>query len=116
MADMHLVRQWWSIADSDLRAAQYDANNMWPTPFEIICFHCQQAAEKYLKGFLVFHDKTPPRIHDLDELCKQCKSIEPLFAQVADICSRLTQYGVQPRYPSEMSLDKDDMLRALHDA
>jgi HEPN domain-containing protein len=88
---------------------------MWPTPLEIICFHCQQAVEKYLKGFLVFHGEEPPYIHDLDKLCKQCKSIEPLFAEVVDICSRITQYGVQPRYPAEISIDKADMLRALHD-
>ncbi|WP_235661821.1 MULTISPECIES: HEPN domain-containing protein [Bacillus] len=25
-----------------------------PIPFAIICYHCQQCAEKYLKGYLTF--------------------------------------------------------------
>lgn len=37
---------------------------------EISCYHCQQSAEKYLKGYLVLYGKNPPRTHDLDELCK----------------------------------------------
>jgi len=43
------LQQWKEIADSDLNLADFSAKNMWPVPFAIICFHCQQAAEKYLK-------------------------------------------------------------------
>jgi len=37
----------------DLNTAEY-LKNMKPLPIEIICYHCQQSAEKYLKGYLVF--------------------------------------------------------------
>jgi HEPN domain-containing protein len=30
---------------------------MHPTPVEVICYHCQQSAEKYLKGYIVLHGK-----------------------------------------------------------
>jgi len=43
------LQQWIEIANSDLATAQYLAKNMWPVSYEIVCFHCQQAAEKYLK-------------------------------------------------------------------
>jgi HEPN domain-containing protein len=45
------LRQWLEKADHDLMAAEYLTTMHYPRPDEIICFHCQQAAEKYLKGF-----------------------------------------------------------------
>jgi HEPN domain-containing protein len=82
-------------------------------PYEIVCFHCQQAAEKYLKWFLVFHDREPPKIHDLEELEKLCETISPAFSTLLDKCSYLTVYGVLSRYPSGMQVEKEDMDRAL---
>jgi HEPN domain-containing protein len=58
------LRQWIEIADSDFSAAQYLAKNMQPVSYAIVCFHCQQAAEKYLKWVLVLHDIDPPNIHN----------------------------------------------------
>ena len=71
------LRQWIEIANNDLTAAQYLAKVMRPISYEIICFHCQQAAEKYLKWVLVLHDIDPPKIHDLEELEKLCENIAP---------------------------------------
>ena len=53
------LNQWLEIADRDLTIADFSAKNMRPAPYEIICFHCQQAVEKYLKWFLVLHDIDP---------------------------------------------------------
>jgi len=55
----------------DLDSAEY-LLNMHPIPIEIICYLCQQSAEKYLKGYLVLHDINPPKIHDLNQLRKLC--------------------------------------------
>lgn len=46
------AREWQRLAEMDLNSAVY-LLNMRPTPLEIICYHCRQAAEKYLKGYLV---------------------------------------------------------------
>ena len=86
---------------------------MSPLPIEIICHHCQQSAEKYLKGYLVFCGMAPPRMHDLDELCKLCLKFSDIFKNIADQCSDLTAFGVQPRYPMELILEVEDMLQAL---
>ena len=64
-----------------------------------ICFHAQQAVEKYLKSFLIFHDIDFPRTHDVDFLLIECKKIDEdnfLF----DFKS-LTEFGVSVRYPDD---------------
>jgi HEPN domain-containing protein len=107
------LRLWAEIADKDLVAAQHMAKNMWPVPYEIICFHCQQAAEKYLKWVLVLYDIAPPKIHDLEELEKLCESIISRFGILYEKCAVLTEYAVHSRYPNENQLEKHDMDRAL---
>ncbi|MDR1786974.1 MAG: HEPN domain-containing protein [Treponema sp.] len=114
MDKLSIVAEWRKYADEDLRTANHMAHNMWPTPDHIICFHCQQAVEKYLKGFLILHDVEPERTHDLNMLCRLCKEYNAAFAEIKEYCFDLTRYGVQPRYPLEIYLDKADMSRALH--
>ena len=62
-----LVRQWISRAENDLLNI---SNNLaaQKIPWDTICFHSQQAAEKYLKAVLVFHAQPVPRTHDLEHL------------------------------------------------
>jgi HEPN domain-containing protein len=115
MDNYEKARQWRDIADKDLGLAEHVAKTMWPTPYELVCFHCQQAVEKYLKGFLVLNDTIPPKTHDLIELIKLCEMIYPLFSTIAEYCTSLTEYGVQSRYPIDFQLEitKEDMLSAL---
>jgi HEPN domain-containing protein len=113
MDNEEYIRQWIEIADKDLALAEHVAATMWPTPHELVCFHCQQSAEKYLKSFLVLHDQEPPKIHDLTELSKLCEKLDPLFSKILEKCDILTYYGVQPRYPNEKHIEKDEMIRSL---
>jgi HEPN domain-containing protein len=99
----------------DLSSAEY-LLNMKPVPVEIICYLSQQSAEKYLKGYLVLYGVNPPKIHDLDELRKLCSNLSETFEEIADQCSDLTAYGVQPRYPTELMLEQRDMRQALSSA
>ena len=107
------LQQWKEIADDDFNLADFSAKNMWPIPYAIICFHCQQAVEKYLKWFLVLHDREPPKIHDLEELEKLCETIQPQFSSIYEKCCVLSGYAVQSRYPNEMRIEKQDMDKAL---
>ena len=72
-----------------------------------ICFHAQQAVEKFLKAFLVFHNIDFPKTHDLDFLLLECKKID---AKNFDIdLGSLTDFGVSIRYPDDFYLpDKDE--------
>jgi Uncharacterized conserved protein related to C-terminal domain of eukaryotic chaperone, SACSIN len=47
-----LVNQWITKADHDLGMAELAIANK-PEYKDLICFHCQQSAEKYLKAYLV---------------------------------------------------------------
>ena len=61
-----IVSNWFRFADMDLDTAEV-LQSIRPNHFEIICFHCQQAVEKYLKGYLIFSGvEKPPKIHDSD--------------------------------------------------
>ena len=104
--------EWLEFAHMDLRAAEY-LLTMHPLPVEIICYHCEQAAEKFLKAVLAQSDREAPKTHDLIQLCKLCEEIDAQFEQLADACIELTPYGVQVRYPSNLELDETDAACAL---
>ena len=108
------VRQWVEFADKDLALANHTAKTMRPIPYEIVCFHCQQFVEKYLKCFLVSKGQDPPYIHDLVKLANLCETEHSEFGHIKQKCAILTEYGVQPRYPGGMQIIEDDMNRALH--
>ena len=52
MANEYLddAKEWLSFAEADLGVAEHLNKTYHPKPLEIICFHCQQAAEKAVKS------------------------------------------------------------------
>jgi HEPN domain-containing protein len=67
-------------------------------------YHCQQAAEKVLKGFLIFHGRPFEKIHDLGKILELAILEEPTFQQLADAADGLTPYSVAYRYPDEQGI------------
>jgi HEPN domain-containing protein len=65
----------------------------------IICFHCQQAAEKLLKAFLIYHQIEFPRTHNLEILIELCSRKDVSFVNID--CKGLTEYAVDVRYPDD---------------
>jgi len=104
---------WRVLAERDMSVADYLAENMRPIPSEIIAFHCQQAAEKYLKGALVILGEEPPYTHDLDELCSMAERHRSSFASISSLCTIITHFSVQPRYDRGTSLSEEDMRTVL---
>lgn len=105
-------KEWLEFAKMDLESAEF-LLAMRPVPVEIICYHCEQAAEKLLKAVLVAADIEPPKTHDLIQLCKKCTELDGAYGDLADACIELSPYGVQVRYPSNLDLNEDDMRYAL---
>lgn len=68
-------------------------------PWDNVTFDAQQAAEKYLKGFLVYHGCRPPKIHDLVELLAVCTDHGPELSVLKPDCRDLTQLAGVSRYP-----------------
>jgi HEPN domain-containing protein len=89
---------WVAKADNDLLNIANNLNDA-RIPWDTICFHAQQAAEKMLKAFLVSHAVVPPRTHDLVTLLHQCVSRHRAFASLQDDCTMLFRYAVESRYP-----------------
>ena len=114
MQHKEVIKQWIDLADMDLALSQHSAKTMRPTPHEIICFHCQQFTEKYLKAFLISKGIEPPYTHDLVKLLSLCEAENAIFSEIKERCAILTEYGVQPRYSADMRINEDDMKRALH--
>ena len=75
-SDKALAVEWFDKAEHDLLNVR---NNLAAAevPTDTVCFHCHQAAEKYLKGFLVWHAVPPDRTHDLEDLLQSCAGIDP---------------------------------------
>lgn len=110
-----VAQEWFEIANLDYESAKY-LQNMQPVPIEIICYHCQQTAEKYLKGFLAFQGQEVTKTHDLVLLNKLCQKIDAAFQQIAEDALLLTDYGVNIRYPYPLELNEEDMQLALKNA
>ena len=114
MDEKSLSKEWLDLAQMDLASAEY-LLGMRPLPIEIICYHCEQAAEKLLKGILVYCGVDAPKTHDLVQLCKLCTQIDPYWAELSEACIELTPYGVQIRYPTNLELNEYDMDCALRE-
>ena len=62
-----LVKSWLAKAKRDLETARRLSQE--PDPYlDTAIYHLQQAAEKAVKGFLVFHDQRFEKTHDIEVL------------------------------------------------
>jgi len=93
------IRNWLFRANEDIAVIE----NLSSTNIEFytstICFHSQQAVEKFLKAFLIFHDVDFPKTHDLDFLLMECQKIDNYSFEI-DLKS-LSDFGVSIRYPDD---------------
>jgi HEPN domain-containing protein len=55
---LRLTARWVRKAEADVRGARKLAQDK-VALHDLVCFHCQQAAEKYLKAFLQEHGSSP---------------------------------------------------------
>ena len=105
--------EWISYAKKDLEAAKF-LTNMHPQPLEIICYHCQQSAEKSIKALIIKSGIQIKKTHDLLLLLQDLKNkidINPIKID----CAELTNYSVITRYPYNFgdSIDETRMKRAI---
>lgn len=91
---------WLRKAQGDLRAARVDLAAE-SALTEDALFHCQQAVEKTLKGFLTWHDQPFRKTHSLVELGMQCVDVEPSIEELLREAARLSEYATKYRYPGE---------------
>jgi HEPN domain-containing protein len=115
MDNLHALR-WFEFADEDLDSAKILAKHG-SRKMNIVCYECHQAAEKYLKGYLICCGVSePPRIHNLSVLKAMCEDYDSRFAEITPQCERLNPYGVHVKYPDEIEVDERKSKQAIADA
>jgi HEPN domain-containing protein len=110
--EIETALEWLNFAEADLDSAKI-LNDAHRKHNEIICYHCQQAVEKYLKGFLCYNGLMPPKINVLETLCALCSDFNPAFNEIAKDCAYLSPFAVHARYPVEMSINDLNTKKAL---
>jgi len=97
---MELVRQWLGKAKQDILAGEAllasDPPFLYPA-----CFHAQQAAEKYLKALLTWHQIEFPKTHAIEQLLELLKPTVRDVALSLREAVVLTPFGVDVRYPGD---------------
>lgn len=101
---VNMVKAWFRKAENDLRNAEHTIK-MEDPPCDTVCFHTQQCAEKYLKGFLAYYEIDFPKTHSLEDLVLLSKSVAPAIESEVGEVEILSSYGVEVRYPDEVYYD-----------
>lgn len=97
------VKDWFERGDDDISNA--------------VCFHGQQAAEKYLKGFLAYHEKHVRKIHDLGVLLDECRKLDHSFESLKEEAGFLAQFYTESRYPDDyVEFSQTEAQKALEAA
>ena len=94
-----IVNRWHIKANNDLLTIKdlFKSENVIT---DSICFHSQQAVEKYLKSYLVALQKPFKNTHSITSILKLCSAIDKDFEEL-DLAVYLTNYAVELRYPDD---------------
>ena len=109
------TRDWIEKAEADYLAAVDLARRRKLPLHDMVCFHCQQSAEKYLKARLEEAGIHFPKTHDLEAILTLTGPVEPLWSALLPTVRRLTPFGVLIRYPGN-DANKTQARNALNDA
>lgn len=106
MVDSKRYNDWLEKAVRDLKSAnvlkQNDCGN------DVVAFHCQQAIEKALKGFLLRQTGQIAEGHSLIYLCKEASVYKVEFKNCLKDCAFVNQYYIETRYPADIPLIVSD--------
>lgn len=95
------VRAWLRKASLDLRAAEHEIATGEAGLQADVVFHAQQAAEKSLKAFLAWHDLPFRKTQNIEELGRECVSLDGTLQAIIKRAVPLTEYAWKFRYPGE---------------
>lgn len=95
---IRLTREWLTKAAHDLQNARI-VSTVPDGPLDTAIYHCQQAAEKSLKAWLVFRNQPVERTHDLTRLVILAAGGDQRFLDWEEAANVLTPYASAFRYP-----------------
>ncbi len=104
-------REWLRYAEGDLCVAERELTSESPV-YHTICFLCQSAVEKFLKGFLISRGWRLEKTHDIVELLGWCTEHDDKLAGTFAGGAVLNEYVVAGRYPGDISHEPIGELEA----
>jgi HEPN domain-containing protein len=94
-----LVREWIAKADLDFETV---VRLMAEERFrDIVAFHAQQSAEKYLKALLARYQIEFPKTHVIKRLLILLEPVNPTVVDTIEDANWLTPFGADIRYPGD---------------
>ncbi|MCW5553868.1 MAG: HEPN domain-containing protein [Verrucomicrobiae bacterium] len=103
-----LARVWLMKAYGDLHTA-VQIGGLPDGHLDAGIYHCQQAAEKALKGYLVFRESPFEKVHDLGKIIERAMTLEPGFKDYEDAAESLTPLASASVIPmSRVSLSQPE--------
>jgi len=103
------VADWVRRAEQDYAAAeQLDAKALGA----IVCFHCHQCAEKYLKALITMNGGAPEPTHDLIALIEQLPGGADLSEEAVAAVGVLDGFAVVMRW-AEKDPEEEEVAEAL---
>jgi HEPN domain-containing protein len=99
MVNKRIIQEWLDKADEDFEFAVWNLRDPENNFYAQICFHFQQAVEKYLKTYIIAYELLFEKIHELPQLLKICQEHNKSFSELEKECRFLTDFYVEVRYP-----------------
>lgn len=101
--DEAMTKAWLTKARNDLDTARLISDSP-EGHLDVAIYHCQQAAEKAVKGFLVFKVAPIQKTHDVEKLMDVALDFDDTFSAWLNAAAMLTPLAVSYRYPAEGAL------------
>jgi uncharacterized protein len=116
-ATWEAVRDWLDVAQMDRRGVEV-LLAVDPPALGLAAYHCQQAVEKLLKGFLTLAGKRGGKTHSLARLGSAAAASFPEIAELVAATKGWGGWAVDFRYPAQRGRaksppDRDELRRAL---
>lgn len=102
-----ITQDWIDKAEEDWLVALTLMRRRKQPAFNAVCFHTQQAAEKYLKARLCEAGLQFKRTHDLEALLQLVLPIEPTWHVLLVDLQFLSDFAVDYRYPGANAIKTD---------
>lgn len=113
--EMEIAKQWLAKARNDLLNADNNLNSD-EVPTDTVCFHCQQAAEKLLKAYLVGNGQLYPITHDLFLILEKILPLNSDAESLRDSLAILMPYAIEIRYPDDWHMPTEEDAREARGA
>lgn len=105
--DSRRYLDWYDKAQKDLRGAQIlfeaEADN------SLVAFHCQQAIEKALKGYVLKTTKELLEGHSLIFLIRRAARFDEEIRKFNKDCAFVNQFYIETRYPADIPDEVDEI-------